>query len=142
MKKYIIVLLVLLMSCLITISAQNEDMFINALRNCTPYNSSDEININGITATSVKQMQGWQGDKCYYKETVKLNGMDFTTSCKFTKEQIHEIVSVADAYFLTQKYSKEEIDLSSSDTVKNNPIVQVLNKYLQDSSVCSIQGLE
>ena len=130
------------MSCLITISAQNEDMFINALRNCTPYNSSDEININGITATSVKQMQGWQGDKCYYKETVKLNGMDFTTSCKFTKEQIHEIVSVADAYFLTQKYSKEEIDLSSSDTVKNNPIVQVLNKYLQDSSVCSIQGLE
>ena len=140
MKKYIIVILIFIVSNIIAVLAQNDDIFINALRNCTPYNSSDEIDINGTKATSKKQMQGWHGDKCTFKETVKLNGMNFVTTCQFSKNQIQEIVSASDNYFSTLKYSNKQIDISSPDAVKDNPVVQILNKYLQDPSVCTIEA--
>ena len=141
MKKFFTVILILIISCICTVSAQNNDSFINALRNCTPYNSSGEIDINGITAVTTKQMRGWQNDKCTYKESISFQDKTINTVCRFSRPQIDEIVSVADAYYLTQKYSQEEVDTSSFESVKNNPIAQVIGKYLQDSSVCTTEGL-
>ena len=57
-------------------------------------------------------------------------------------DKLKEIVSVADAYYLTQKYTHEEVDTSSLESIKNNPIAQVLSKYLQDPSVCTMEGIE
>ncbi len=135
MKKLFILLSVLVFC--ICVKAEG-DAFIDALRNCLPLHDSDIINVNGINAKSVKQISGWQDGKCTYKETVNFGGNNVATVCKFTKPQIHEIVSVADAYALTQKYSQDDIDLTSTDAVKNNPVVNVLSKYLQDPSVCSM----
>ena len=138
MKKYITLLLILILMCICTTYAQNRDPFINALRNCTPYNSSGDMTVNGVAATSTRQMQGWNNDKCTYKETIIFNGQKITTVCRFSKEQIHEIVSVSDAYDLTQRYTEEDIDLSSPEAIKNNPVAKVMQKYLQDPSVCTI----
>ena len=135
MKK----VLVLLSMFIICVSANAEsDRFIEALRNCSALNDSDVITVNGVNAKSHKQISGWQNGKCTYKETINFGGNNVATVCQFTKPQIQEIVSVADAYALTQKYTQEELDLTSTDAVKNNPIVNVLSKYLQDPSVCSM----
>ena len=142
MKKFILLSLVLIITCITTTSAQSDDKFINALRSCSSaYHESDTVNANGITAFSTKSMSGWQNNKCIYKETIQINGQNITTTCGFTKPQIKEIVSVADAYYLTQKYSQNSIDTSSLDAVKNNPLYNVMNKYLQDPSVCSMSGV-
>ena len=143
MKKYIIYVIVLATAFFtICAASDNDDKFINALRNCTPYNVSGDLTVNGITATTVKQMRGWQNDKCTYQETISFGGNTITTVCRFSRPQIQEITSVADAYYLTQKYTGEELDTSSTEAIKNNPIAQVMNKYLQNSSVCTMQGLE
>ena len=142
MKKYVTLSIILIIMCVCTTYAQNQDLFINALRNCTPYNSSGDVVINGVTTTTNKQMQGWHDGKCTYKETILYGDYNITTVCRFTKEQIHEIVSVADAYYLTQEYSNEEIDTSSPEAIKNNPFANVMSKYLQDPSVCTIEGLK
>ena len=142
MKKFILLLLVLIITCVTTTSAQNDDKFVNALRSCSSaYHESDTVNVNGINALSVKSLSGWKNNKCTYKETLKINGQNITTTCNFTKPQIEEIVSVADAYYLTQRYSKNSVDTSSLDAVKNNPLFNVLNKYLQNPSVCSMSEL-
>lgn len=142
MKKFYIFLLLSSVVCISIAYAQTNDAFINALRNCTPYNSSGELTVNGINATSTKRMQGWSNEKCTYKETLSFGGNNVTTVCRFSKPQIQEIVSVADAYFLTQQYSNEELDTSSLDGIQNNPVAKVLGKYLQDPNVCTMEGLE
>ena len=130
--------------CMIFVSVNayaGEDAFIDALKNCSAYTSSDTMNINGVSANSYKQISGWQGDKCTYKETVNFSGNSICITCKFTKSQIEEISTVADAYYTTLKYTKEQPDLSSVESLQNNPVAQVINKYLTDPSVCSMSGL-
>lgn len=139
MKKLYLVLY-LLIFCL-SANAQG-DKFVDSLRNCSPYSESGVMNVNGIDTKSYKQMLGWQNNKCVYKETVLFGTNKITTKCGFTRPQIDEITSVADAYYLTLKYTNEEIDTSSPEAVKNNPLVKVLNKYLMDSNVCTMEGLE
>ena len=142
MKRYIILVLILVLMCICTTYAKNQDAFINALRNCTPYNASGDMVINGVATSTTKQMQGWNNGKCTYKETLIFNGQQITTVCRFSKPQIQEIVSVADAFDITQKYTEEDIDLSSTEAVKNNPVAKVLGKYLQDPDVCTISGMD
>jgi len=133
MKK--ILASIVLIFCLTLIAKAGDDKFIDALRNCSYYHDSGTVNIQ-------ESISGWNNDKCTYRENVKLNGADMNITCKFTKPQIKEITSVVDAYFLTLKYSGEETDTSSFDAVKNNPVTNVFNKYLQDSSVCTFDGLQ
>ena len=143
MKKIYFILFTISTVCLLSVFAQNEDKFIDALRTCSPlYKESDTINVGGVNAISTKSMSGWNNNICVYKEIIKMNGMNITTTCNFTKKQTQEIVSVADAYYLTMRYNSEKIDTSSPEAVKNNPLFNVMNKYLQDSSVCTMSGLE
>ena len=139
MKKFLVIISILCVSLMVKAS---DDKFINALRNCSNYTDSGTINADGISASSTKQILGWNNHKCTYKENINMNGINANITCRFTKSQINEITSVADAYFLTLKYSKEKPDTSSLDAVKNNPLTNVFNKYVQDPSVCEINGLQ
>ena len=139
MKKFLITLLVICF-CLAVYAKTQDDKFINALRNCSSYKDSGSVDAEGMTALSKKEITGWNNDKCVYKEAVSLNGTNINIKCNFSKAQIKEITSVADAYYITQQYSQENIDTSSLDAIKNNPLANVFNKYIQDPNVCSIDG--
>ena len=136
MKK--VFLLCSLLSLVCCVSANSGDKFIDALRNCSAYNDSGAININGINAKTEKQLSGWQGDKCVYKESLNYNGDNIITVCKFSRAQVNEIVSTADSYFIKLRKSGNQTDLSSFESIQNNPITNVMSKYLQDPSVCSM----
>ena len=136
--KYKVLLLLIFIACSSVFAS--EDKYIDALRNCTQYSDAGNVAVDGIQASSKKQIFGWVDGKCKYKESISINGINADILCNFTKPQIKEIVSVADAYFYTLKYSGETPDTSSLESAKNNPITNVFNKYLQDPSVCSIGG--
>ena len=137
MKHNIIVLLICLSCSSVYASG---DKYIDALRDCSQFSDSGDVAVDGIQATSKKQIFGWVNGKCKYKESISMNGINADILCNFTKPQIKEIVSVADAYYYTLKYSGESPDTASFDAIKNNPVSNVFNKYLQDPSVCSIGG--
>ena len=102
MKKLLLFFAVFLICTNFT--SANDDKFINALRNCSPsYNGTDTVNIGDINALSAKSLSGWKNNICTYRESLKINGNNIVTTCNFTKAQINEIVSVADAYYLTLK---------------------------------------
>ena len=141
MKKFFIALIVVGI-CLAVYAKNQDDKFINALRNCSSYRDSGQVNTDGITALSTKEIIGWNDGRCVYRENINLNGANVNIRCNFSKAQLNEITSVADAYFLTLKYSQQSIDTSSIDAIKNNPLANVFNKYIQDPNVCSVGGLQ
>ena len=137
MKKYFIFAFVLLVTTLVVWA---DDMrFANALRNCSSsYSESGTVQTDGMNVTSSKKILGWQGDKCVYQEKVNFAGIDSCITCKLSKSQVAELVNVMQAYAVVQQYSKGKTDTSNFSEAQNNPVVKAWNKYLQDSSVCTI----
>ncbi len=137
MKKYFIFAFVLLVTTLVVLA---DDMrFANALRNCSSsYSESGTVQTDGMNVTSSKKILGWQGDKCVYQEKVNFAGIDSCITCKLSKSQVAELVNVMQAYAVVQQYSKEKVNTSNFSEAQNNPVVKAWNKYLQDSSVCTI----
>ena len=136
MKKYFIFTIALVFTTLIVLA--DDAKFMNALKNCSSYSESGTVNTEGMNVTSNKKILGWEGDKCVYQEKVQFSGVDSCITCKLSRAQIDELVSVMQAYAVVQKYSNEEVDTSSISAVQDNPVVKAWNKYLQDSSVCTM----
>lgn len=137
MKKYLFI------ACLLLISASivnaDDEAFYRALQGCTQYSGEGQSKTEGSIVKYHSQILGWQNDKCVYKENVSFSGINSCTICKLSQKQIDELVNVMRAYSTVQKYSVDEPDLSKIENVQNNPIVRVWNKYLTDSSVCTIE---
>lgn len=137
MKKYFIFAFALLVTTLVVLA--DDARFANALRNCSSsYSESGVVQTDGMNVTSSKKILGWQGDKCVYQEKVNFAGIDSCITCKLSKSQIAELVNVMQAYSVVQQYSKEKVNTSNFSEAQNNPVVKAWNKYLQDSSVCTI----
>ena len=139
MKRFVLVCITLSFVVLTVIA---NTKFEDALKNCSSYYESGVVETEGLQIQSTKQISGWENNKCKYVESVNFAGVNSTTTCKFTKPQINEIVSVMKAYDLVHKYSNEQVDTSTLSATQNNPVVKVWQKYFQDSSVCTISGLE
>ena len=140
MKKILFIMFfAVFFSVLAVIASNNGNDFTNALKNCESYSESGNVKTEGISVQSKKQIVGWQNNKCVYKETVNFAGMNTTITCKLNKDQISELTSVMSAYNLLNKYSEDDVDTSSLESVKNNPVVKAWNKYLNDSSICTIE---
>lgn len=137
MKKSLLIVFVLFFAVVICSFAENND-FISSLRNCSSYSESGTVDTDGLTVNSTKQIVGWEGSKCIYKETVSFSGINTCVTCKFSKNQIAELANVTQAYETIQKYTNTKVDTSSVDAVKDNPVVKTWNKYLQDQSVCNM----
>ncbi len=137
MKKYFIFAFVLLVTTLVVLA--DDARFANALRNCSSsYSESGTVQTDGMNVTSSKKILGWQGDKCVYQEKVNFAGIDSCITCRLSKSQVAELVNVMQAYAVVQQYSREKVDTSNFSEAQNNPVVKAWNKYLQDSSVCTI----
>ena len=119
----------------------NDTDFSKSLENCSYYTESGQVNTDGVNVQTTKQVLGWNGGKCTYKEKMQYSGMNINVTCNFNKSQLREISSVMNAYSLVQQYSGDTVDTNNSQEVQNNPVVKVWNKYLQDNSVCNISGL-
>lgn len=137
MKKYLLFFAAILITAMSVIA--DDAKFYNALQNCTSYSDGGTTTTEGKTVKFRNTIVGWQSDKCVYKETVNYGGMDVCITCKLSKPQLTELVDVMKAYSTVQKYTGENIDTSSLSAVKNNPVVGVWNKYLQDPSVCQME---
>ena len=137
MNKYFFALLAASLTMLIVTA--DDSAFYNALQNCSAYSSNGETATDGALAKFQSKILGWQNDKCVYKEKVDYAGIEATTTCRFSKKQIDELVDVMRAYSTVQKYSADKVDTSSLKNIKGNPVVNVWNKYLMDSSVCNIE---
>ena len=140
MRKYLVYTLTILLTTLAVFA--NDTRFINSLRNCSSYSEFGTVNTDGMEVKAHKQILGWENNKCVYKENLQFSGVNTDVVCRFTKPQINEISSVMQAYETVMEYSDQKVDTSSPEAVQNNPVVKVWNKYLQDSSVCTMSGLE
>ena len=120
----------------------NSSSLTSALRDCSSFSEFGVVNTEGMQVESRKQILGWENDKCVYKESVKFSGINTDITCRFTKAQITELSSVMNAYELLQGYSASDVDTSSVSAVQSNPVVKAWSKYLNNTSVCTMSGLD
>ena len=140
MKKTMVFIMTILVSALVSFA--NDEKFFNSLQNCSLYSNSGSSVVDGNKVNYTNKISGWQNDKCVYTETVDYSGLKTCVTCKFSKSHLDELTRVMKAYSTLQDFSGETPDTSSLDSVKDNPIVKVWNKYLQDSSICSMEMLK
>ena len=140
MKKYQLFVVIALFTILAVFA--NDEQFYSALQNCSSYTDSGSSVVDGQNIKFKNQILGWSNGKCTYKEIVNYGGNDMCVTCKLSKAQVDELVGVMRAYSVVQKYSGEKVDTSKLSAVENNPVVNAWNKYLKDSSVCSIDIAE
>lgn len=135
-KKYWISCFIIV--CTALISFADDLKFSQSLMHCTSYSESGSISTEGMEVISHKQILGWENNKCVYKEILQMQGTSTCIVCKFNKSQLSELTSVMNAYNVVQQYSDTKIDTSTLSAVKDNPVVKAWSKYLQDTSVCTI----
>ena len=140
MKRYLLVAAILTVTVLTSVA--KADDFAQSLKNCSSYSESGVVETDGLKVKSHKSVLGWQGDRCVYKENINFGDVNTTVTCKFNKNQITELISVMNAYSIIQQYSDDKPDISSVSKVQNNPVIKVWNKYLQDPSTCTIEGIK
>lgn len=137
MKKICILILSIFLLSLCTY-AEHDERFFNALTSCSQYTSNGTIDTQGVTVDYKSQILGKNKDKCIYKKQLTFSGINSCVTCEFTKKQIEELTKVMRAYKVLQDFSEEDIDLSNSEEIKNNPVIKVWNKYIQDPSTCKM----
>jgi hypothetical protein len=141
MKNIFTLFAVSILICIVA-AANTGDKFIESLRNCSLYNESGSLNIGGIQAHSAKQIIGWQDNKCVYKEIINYSSTNIITVCKFTQPQIRDIILAAESYYSTLNNSENTPNSLSFESVQNNPFAMVMNRYLQDTSICTMNSYE
>lgn len=137
MKKFVLFLSFVIVTTLCVFAYDNS--FYSALQTCTHYVSTGNVNTEGMNVKVKEEILGKENNKCVYKETIDISGSKSCIVCRFTQNQINELIKVMKAYSTIQEYTGEEVDTSKLSAVQNNPVVKVWNKYLNDSTVCNIE---
>ena len=140
MKRYLLVTAILVAT--VWASDAKAGNFAQSLKDCSLYSEKGVVEADGLKVQSQKNILGWQSDRCVYKERINFGDVNTTVTCKFNKNQITELTSVMNAYSIIQQYSDDKLDTSSVSKVQNNPVIKVWNKYLQDASTCTIEGIK
>ena len=140
MKKIIFVLGIFLLASSF-VCANHDDRFFTALRTCTPYESMGALDVQGVNADYTSRVIGWSNNKCVYKKTVRVPGMDACIECRFSRENLKKLTSVVNANRNNAGYSFENIDITNISSLENNPVVNLWLRYLQDPTICTV-GIE
>lgn len=121
----------------ITVVIADEDDFIDNLKNCTNYYENQSIILQDLKLTTVREIHGWKEGKCAYTETVSLADKDYTVNCKFSQNNINELVKIMEDFNGSQENNK--IDLNDYEQVQNSSVSTAWTKYLQNPDICSVQ---
>lgn len=138
LKKFIMLFFVSAITVL-SVMADHDERFFNALSNCTPYISNGSIEVSNVIADYKSQILGWENDRCVYRETVKFADIDSCVICRFSSSQIADIIGVMKNYKVAQSSSGEEVDIMNIKELKNTPVAKVWNRYLHDPTVCQLE---
>lgn len=100
--------------------------FAEKFKTCSPYSEEVSFNANGAVYHDKKQIDGWFGDFCGYKQTIKTSNMTLYVCCAFTKSQVDTLYK---ALLIQPKYY-------GWDTTTQD----IWDKYVLDKKNCQLSG--
>ena len=124
----------------VSVSAEQDERLLNALKNCQPYTGYGSLEIKGVSADYKTQVVGLdEQNRCVYKKYVTVFDQELCTVCKFTRYHISEIVRTMNTYEVGYNESGEEVNIEDVEAIKNTPVVKLWNRYLNDPSICNVE---
>ncbi|MBO8430605.1 hypothetical protein IAC76_04395 [Spirochaetes bacterium] len=93
MKKIITFILILMLAPVCYSYSLNgfTEQFARKFKTCEPYYEEVSFNANGRVFHDKKQITGWFGDYCGYKQTVRTSGVTLYAACAFTRSQVNTL---------------------------------------------------
>lgn len=139
MKKYLTILLLFIFAAVVY--AENES-FYDALQNCSPYSSNGAFNHINSGKNIQIHILGMENDKCVYQEKIIDLELSSCMTCRLTQKQIDRLVRVQHKYSNVWEYPYKETFVYDPDNVQTDPVMELWNKYITDSSICNIEMSE
>ena len=124
----------------VSVSAEQDERLLNALKNCQPYTGYGSLEIKGVSADYKTQVVGLdEQNRCVYKKYVTVFDQELSTVCKYTRYHISEIVRTMNTYEVGYNEYGEEVDIEDVEAIKNTPVVKLWNRYLNNPSICNVE---
>lgn len=96
--------------------------FTQKFKNCDVYAEPYTFNMYGTVFHDYKQIQGWNGNICGYKQITGTSDGQLTVTCNFNKSAVNELYNAL--LLKPDKYGKD------------NPTETIWNKYIHNPSFC------
>lgn len=136
LRIFFICLLILCSARLSAVLANDTSSFTQHLKTCAEYYGSQTIELNAIKLTTTKQILGFKGDKCAYKESISANNSRYTVNCLLSRNDLAELGKLMDDF--EKDSNSQNIDLNDFTQVQSTSIVSGWSKYLQNPDICTI----
>lgn len=128
MKKVLILILILLIAPVCYSYSLNgfSEQFARKFKNCEPFNEEISFNANGTVYHDKKQIMGWFGDFCGYRQTVRTSGATLYAACAFTKQQVNILHNA--------------LLIQPKSLGGNNPTQDIWDKYVLNPQNCKLSS--
>ena len=102
------------------------ERFIRKFQNCEPYIENSAFNKNGTVYRDKKQIEGWYGDYCAYKQVTKFAGITLYTTCAFSKSQVNDLYKA--------------LLIQPKSFGFDNKTQEIWDKFVLDKNNCHLSG--
>lgn len=135
MKKLLVGILFLIVC--VSVQAKEDDLFLSSFMSCTPYTEKNSNEMFGMQVKSSLQILGLRNGLCGFKSSISTPSGDANIECNFTEAQRQEMISsMQDNSAEIEAAARQSFDAGSQ--LMENPAVIIFNKYLNDTSVCTV----
>ena len=128
MKKISLFLLFIIISATSGYCDANIDTsgtFLSKLSTCSEYYSETR----GLKLFVKTEISGWDNDKCQYRNEAYYHGSTHTVACRFSKDQINQLLEAVNKDVALQKKEGKQSNLENFRLL--------WRKYLNDANTCS-----
>ena len=117
--------------------ANDATSFTENFKDCKEYYSLQTIELQNLKITTAREIHGWQGGKCAYKETVSTGENKYSVNCLFSPEQISNLVNTMESFENSDE--SKNLDLNDFEQVQNSSVAGNWSSYLQNPEICSVE---
>ena len=128
MKKFLTYILITMLaqSCYAYSLNGFSEQFARKFKDCEPFSETRDFHANGTIFHDKKQIMGWYGDFCGYRQTTRVYGMTLYTACAFSRSQVNTLYN---ALLLQPKVFGLD-----------NKTQEIWDKYVLNPQNCKLSG--
>lgn len=132
LKKSILLIFILSTAALSTLAVPQENgfsaKFVKKFKNCEVYAEPFTFNMYGTVFHDFKQIQGWNGNICGYKQVTGTANGQLTVTCNFSRSHVNALYNAL--LLKPEKYGHD------------NPTEKIWQQHMHNPNICKFERSE
>ena len=132
MNKILLIFFIILLSVLKTEAVPQQNgfsgKFVKKFKNCEVYSEPFTFNMYGTVFHDFKQIQGWNGNYCGYKQVTGTANGQLVVTCNFSRANVNTLYNAL--LLKPERYGKD------------NPTEKIWQQHMHNPSICKFERSE